>query len=1188
MEQLKQELLQGVLGFQNGLYNADQFAHAVIKWAREARESLLEVISEEEGLASQTCWQLEQHANQVLRNSDAQAKNRLGVMTLSKARALLGQIMTPEVPGFETKDTADPDQQISEIIDSLEEEETQPTLKRYNIIKLHAVGGIGKVWLAYDKEMNREVAIKEIREEWSDHPEARRRFLKEAHVTGQLEHPNIVTVYDLVNCPEQDQMVYAMRFVHGQTLATAIKENYENQKILKNPLSIRQMLDAFINICNAIAYAHSRGVIHRDLKPSNIMLGQFGEVVVLDWGIAKILGQNSPNNNFVNPIQLDNDSQTQNAGPSGTPVYMAPEQAAGQEDLINARTDIYGLGTILFQILTGNPPVERLPAETTMQMIIERDTPRIRQLNPHAPRSLDAICAKAMAKRQEDRYGSATELALEIQRWLADEPIQAIRDPLYVRLMRWTKHHPAKTAMAASIGLMILLGAIFFGVLQDQYNQKLKQADFQKQARLDLAVEAIQAFHNDVAMDLRLKEPKLAPLRLKLLEIPANFYQRVLKESESSEEVLASHQKWIPDAQMELAIINYEIGSIEKAIQTAREAKQGYEQMVEKDPNNLQYQAKLADVLDLLGNFLRFTGELNQSEQIHFNALNIRQQLIKKGYPEISSLNGLGKTQAHLSNLYNEMQKMTEAKQFIRQSLDCYSKLSKMEPGKPSHQANLAINYYMLGNINKNMNSNRESEQAHNNALRIWQDLIKTDPKPTYRFYLAQCQNNLSIIYAGSNRIQEARETLHKQIENLEQLVREYPSVLQYQETLCMSYGNSCNYENVSSPNQAVEQTLEKMLKIQQKMVNENPKFARYHVNLFAGYLAYATYHQRINQLDKAKQFCLDAIETMKGLPSKENNPKNQVDLAKAYQNLGLLNKRMNQLTEAKKNWAQAKTILSQTIASHPNLSNSYKLLGNVNSLLAQLQLISKQWDSAVALYDETIKIHEQLVAKSPEPEHLFQLGKSMWLLADVLYQLDSNQEPKILDLTQKAENLLFPLVRQQPNDLKARDVLGNTYGLRIATLERLSLHQEASQYWTKNLVIAPPHLVTLFRVNRSLALARAKMHQEAVQEAREILKSAELDTHAQMELVHVFALAAEAAKNDQNLTPQNRGQMVESDVSEAMASLWRLEQQGYFKNPKNCSDLQKNPDLDEIRDHSDFEALLRSVMFPSDPFQKP
>jgi serine/threonine protein kinase len=310
---------------------------------------------------------------------------------------------------------------------------------RYTLTRLHAEGGLGKIWLARDHDLNREVAMKEIKPERANHPEACRRFLKEAQVTGQLEHPNIVPVYELSRRPEDDQPFYTMRLVRGQTLRRSIADYHQQRRNEgTDPLAFRKLLGVLVSVCQAIHYAHGRGVIHRDLKPDNVMLGSFGEVILLDWGLAKMIDEpESESMADRSVIQVSAEALTPPTfNRVGTPAYMAPEQVEARNDQIDVRTDIYGLGAILFEILTGRPPHEGKDAAELYHQIVSGATPRAREVEPTAPRPLEAVCLKAMAKTRLERYGRAVDLAEDIQRWIADEPISGYIDPLSVRLAR--------------------------------------------------------------------------------------------------------------------------------------------------------------------------------------------------------------------------------------------------------------------------------------------------------------------------------------------------------------------------------------------------------------------------------------------------------------------------------------------------------------------------------------------------------------------------------------------------------------------------------------------------------------------------------------------------------------------------------------------------------------------------------
>ena len=237
---------------------------------------------------------------------------------------------------------------------------------RYSLINMHAEGGIGEVWLARDHHLGREIALKRLRPENASSRVAQARFLREARVTGQLQHPGIAPVYELSRSSEAEEPFYTMRFINGRTLTEAVRDYHRRRRLGETqPLALRELIGAFLTVCQVIAYAHSRGVIHRDVKGQNVVLGDFGEVMVLDWGLAKVVtereGKPDGDGQAACPASIDDfaeDSghETVQGEILGTPSYMSPEQALGRVDLVDERSDIYGLGAILYEILTGEPP----------------------------------------------------------------------------------------------------------------------------------------------------------------------------------------------------------------------------------------------------------------------------------------------------------------------------------------------------------------------------------------------------------------------------------------------------------------------------------------------------------------------------------------------------------------------------------------------------------------------------------------------------------------------------------------------------------------------------------------------------------------------------------------------------------------------------------------------------------------
>ncbi len=353
----------------------------------------------------------------------------------------------------------------------LEEEEaqdlTRPEPGRYRGKTLYASGGQAQIFSTFDKHIGREVALKELlpaaESGMKSTPASGRgsvpptlRFLREARVTGQLEHPNIVPVYELGQ-DSAGSLYYTMRMVHGRTLSKKIRES-------KDLAGRMALLPAFLDVCHAIAYAHSRRVVHRDIKPENVVVGEFGETVVLDWGVAKVAGQRD-----IRPPRAGgksrragesfDESLTTQGTAIGTPAYMSPEQASGRIDEIDERSDVWGLGAMLYAMLTGKAPFRGKDHKETLRMVVHQDLVPVRQQCAEVPVELAAIAEKAMRKDKKARYQSAQELARDISAFLTGHRVRAYDYSSWELMKRFAaKNVPA--LIAAALILVVILAAL--------------------------------------------------------------------------------------------------------------------------------------------------------------------------------------------------------------------------------------------------------------------------------------------------------------------------------------------------------------------------------------------------------------------------------------------------------------------------------------------------------------------------------------------------------------------------------------------------------------------------------------------------------------------------------------------------------------------------------------------------------
>lgn len=487
----------------------------------------------------------------------------------------------------------------------------QEAAARFQPVRFHARGGLGQIHIARDGQLRREVALKTIRPHLSQEPGSQSRFVLEGEVTGQLEHPGVVPVYGMGSNADGSPY-YAMRLIDGESLSAKLKQLHHSnsgttrQDRLSVP-TLRRLLNRYVSVCQTISYAHSRGVLHRDLKPDNIMLGAFGETLVVDWGIAKIIGQpdSLPQNSATCPAPSFDDLpsspfETLRGSVTGTVAYMSPEQALGSHDAVDQRSDVFSLGVVLFEILLGRTLYESETMGQALNQARECQPVFARQIDATIPRPLESICLKATRRNPLLRYQSAAELADDVEAYLSDQRVMAHRDTVAERTARWARNHRTLVSTCVGVGLVALVASATITFVLSTKNREIAAANLEIEKERDAAEDnlltarsAVTDYLGMLSRDERLRENGLDRLRLNLASAAAPYYEKFLGNAPNDPQ-LAFEQA---ELKASLGEIAFKSESTTAALEHLREAEKTLSGLASSDADEELYKVALCSTL---------------------------------------------------------------------------------------------------------------------------------------------------------------------------------------------------------------------------------------------------------------------------------------------------------------------------------------------------------------------------------------------------------------------------------------------------------------------------------------------------------------------------------------------------------------------------------------------------------------
>jgi serine/threonine-protein kinase len=796
-------LLFGLIALQVGLVDQEQLVAAFRAWARDNGRPLSEYLADLDdeqraAVEAMVGLHLKKHSGDVeksLAAVGADVSNRGDLGMLGDLWLGTTFVRPPTGPGSTRRDgEADPDRTADYSVGAATSDG-----QRFRVLRPHARGGLGAVFVALDNELHREVALKQILDGHADDPASRARFLLEAEVTGGLEHPGIVPVYGL-GAHADGRPFYAMRFIRGDNLKEAI-DRFRADEATKadaggRSLELRKLLRRFLDVCNAIDYAHGRGVLHRDIKPWNVIVGKHGETLVVDWGLAKATGKSDPSvgERTLVPRGSGGGPETLPGSALGTPGYMSPEQARGDLDRLGPRSDVYSLGATLYCLLTGRAPFEGDDVGEVLGRVEAGDFPPPRRLDPGIDPALEAVCLKAMATQPAGRYDSPRALSDDLERWMADEPVSAWREPWTRKAARWLgRHRTGVTAAAATVlagfaGLWAVLGVqsvanarLYASLTREtaskealaEANTELGRSKAAVQARYELAVEAIKAFHTGVSEDFLIREDRFKGLRDRLLSSASDFYGKL--GASLGKETDLSSRRALAQSNFELAELTRRVGRPQDALTAHREVLAAREALAAEPGADAGAKADVARSLSAIAYLLNWTGKNEEALATFRRSESLLTDLAEA---DPSARAALAACRTRMSRILLDAGKTAEALEACKQARADQEMLASAPGASVDARRSLADTLFELGIVLTRMGRREEAIHEFRATEDIQQRLVDEHPDvPDFRRVLANAHYHLGDAMMMTGALVEAEAEFRVAIGIGQGLAVEFPAV---------------------------------------------------------------------------------------------------------------------------------------------------------------------------------------------------------------------------------------------------------------------------------------------------------------------------------------------------------------------------------------------------------------------------